>query len=437
MTLQLPHSPEAETGTLGAILINPDVYHDVAAFLTPADFHIHRNRYIYEAISALNHARAPIDVLTVANELERHGRLEEIGGPAYLTSLVSQSYDSYNAEPYARIVEGHSIRRRMIEAANETAKLAYNTTIDADDALNKAHETLQAVTPSSATSRLSLADRILEQVTVAGDHFGELTGIPTGLKALNVIKDGWKEPDLVFIAARPGMGKTGLLLTHTRAALKAGKQVVFFSLEMGDVSIGQRLIAQEKNIDLFNLRRGRMTDDEYAAFVDGLEWLRTMEDEQLHIVEGSGFTPAQVHAQSKRLKVRGLCDLVIVDYVQLMHGKGDNRTQEVGYCSRGLKEVAKDLHVPVLSAAQLSREIERRSSPKPVLADLRESGDLEADADLVMFIWQKGERVANAQIDPAYITVAKHRNGPVGDLAKNDNPLVQFVRKSTRFEDAP
>jgi replicative DNA helicase len=432
----IPHSREAEEAVIGSVIFNPDAYYDVAQFLEADDFYIHRNKWIWEAYTSLNEKRVPVDILTVADELERHGRLGEIGGASYLTALTANVYDSNNAEHYARIVEGHAIRRKMINAANETAKLAYNTEIDADEALNKAHEQLQTVTPSSRGNKMSLADRILEQVTIAGDKFGEITGIPTGLKSLNTLTDGWKESDLVIIAARPGMGKTGLLLTHTRAALAAGKSVAFFSLEMGDLSVGQRLIAQEKNIDLFNLRRGRMSDDEYSLFNGGLEWLRnqTENSDKLHIVETSGMTPEQVHAEAKRLYVRGLCDLVVVDYVQLMSGRGDNRTQEVGYCSRGLKRIANDLHIPVLSAAQLNRDIEKRSSPKPVLSDLRESGDIEADADLIIFIWAQGERVTNAQIDPANITVAKHRNGPVGDLvSKNGAPLVEFVRKSTLF----
>jgi replicative DNA helicase len=433
-----PHSPEAEQSVLGSILINPDAYYDCAAFLTATDFYIHRHGYVWSAFERLNETRTPIDITTVSTELERMGKLAEIGGAAYLTQLCSNvnMFDSNNAEHYARSVEGHSIRRRMIAAASETAKLAYDTELEADEALSQAHAVLQDITPSNRNNRLSLADRILEAVTIAGDKMGEVTGITTGLKSLNVMLDGFKGDDLVFIAARPGMGKTGLLITSARAALSVGKSVAFFSMEMGDVSVGQRLIAQQFGVDLFDMRRGRMKPDEYSSFADGLEWLRDLEDSRrLQIIETVGLTAQQIHAETKRLAVRGLCDIAFVDYVQLMSGRGENRTQEVGDCSRGLKRMALDLHIPVISAAQLSREIEKRSSAKPTLADLRESGSLEQDADVVIFIWQQGEKVERAAIDPANITVSKHRNGPVGDLVRAGMPTVQFVRKSTKFED--
>lgn len=434
----VPHSKEAEEAVIGSVLYNPDVFHDCAAFLTSQDFYIHRNAWIWQAFVSLHAARTPVDILTVTERIDRAGKLAELGGSAYLTALVANVYDSNNAEHYARIVEGYSIRRRMITAANETAVLAYNEKIDVDDALNKAHETLQAVTPTSRENRLGLADRVLESFLIAQDS-GEVPGIPTGLRPLDTMLGGWRNDDLVFLAARPGMGKTGLLLTAARAALKANKRVVFFSMEMGDVSVGQRLIAQQFDIDVFGIRRGRLEPDEQQRFNLGLDWLRGItEDKRLTVFEQTALTASQIHSQAKKLYARDMCDVVMVDYVQLMSGEGKNRAEEVSECSRGLKRITLDLHIPVISAAQLNREIEKRSNPKPVLSDLKESGSLEQDADVIVMIWNKdGEKVANVQIDPAYLTVSKHRNGPIGDLVdRAGTPLVRFVRKSTKFEDA-
>lgn len=436
-----PQSREAEESVLGSVLINPDTFHDCASFLETKDFFIHRNGWIWEAFVRLHETNVPIDFTTVATELERLGRLSEVGGPAYLTSLVSRvdMFDSNHAEHYARIVEGFSIKRKMIAAANETAKLAYSS-IEADEALNKAHETLQAITPSNRANKISLADRLLEAYFVAQDG-GEIPGINTGISSLNTMLGGWRKQQLVYIAARPGMGKTGLLITSARAALKANKRVVFFSMEMGDESVAQRMIAQQYDLDVYLIGKGRLIDAEMSKFTDGIEWIRNLTDSgQLTIFENSHLTASQIHSHAKKLYARDLCDVVFVDYVQLMSGRGENRAQEVSDCSRGLKMIAQDLHIPVVAAAQLNRDIEKRGNPKPVLSDLKESGSLEQDGDIVVFIWNNskdGEKVANAQIDPAFLTVAKHRNGKVGDLVdKGGSPLVQFVRKSTKFEDA-
>lgn len=433
MTDQFPHSRDAEEAVLGSILINPDVYYDVAQVLSPDDFYIQKHVWLFEAFERLNSKRSSVDHLTVQDELERRGKLGEIGGPAYLTSLVNQVGMSLNATDYAKIVLGESLRRKMIRASHDSLQLAVNKELEADEALLKAHEAFDAITPAYKPHTSPLGDRILAAYIDASEK-GDMPGIPTGLVGLDKILGGYMDTDFVLIGGRPGEGKSGMLITSMRAALRDGRKPALFSLEMGDLSVGQRLIAQEKTLNTFRIRRGRLDPDELEQLRQGTEWLNLLEHEhRLLIDEKPSVTTAYIHAVCKRLKSRGLLDIVFVDYVQLMTGAGKTLYEQVTDVSKGLKKIAKDLDVPVVAAAQLKRDAEGR---RPNKSDLKESGSLEQDADVVIFIWRDGEAVSNNDIDLSIrMSVAKHRNGPTGDLTYNGESTVQYRKSCTRFED--
>jgi replicative DNA helicase len=429
---ELPYSREMEEACVSAVLVDVDLYYDLAQVLTPQDFYINRNAWVWEALGSLSEKRIPIDILTVAEELERRGRLAEIGGAAHLTALVSNFPGSMNVTTYAKSVKADSLRRKMIAALTSGAKLAYDRELDAEKALSDIHAEFDNITPVFKAHTSPLGDRVFAHSFDAHDQ-GDVPGVPTGLIELDKILGGYMGGDLTYVAARPGEGKTGYLITAFRAALAVQKHPAFFSLEMGDLSIGQRLIAQQFNMDTYKIRRGRV--DDWEAFRNATEWLNELErDDLYHINEKPGVNTAYIHTVCKRLKSRGLLDIVFVDYVQLMSAKGENRHQQISLISRGLKELALDLNVPVVSAAQLRRDAEQK---QPKLSDLKESGSLEQDADIVIFIWRESEPVPNVDIDLSVkMGVAKHRNGPIRNLIRNGNSQVQFRRSSTRFEDS-
>jgi replicative DNA helicase len=430
----LPHSRELEEAVLSAVLIDADLYYDLAQILAATDFYITRHAWIWEAFESLTRKRVPVDVVTVADELERKGRLAETGGAAYLTGLVSQFPGSLNVNEYAKSVYADSLRRKMIAAATNAVRHATDTTQDAEKALTDIHAEFDNITPAYRPHTSPLGDRVFAHALDA-HAAGDMPGVPTGLHGLDKLLGGYMGGDLVYVAARPGEGKTGYLITAFREAIAKRKYPAMFSMEMGDLSIGQRLLAQQFNMDTYRIRRGRLEGDEWEQLRTRSEWLNQLEaEDKFHINEKPGVNVNYIHTVCKRLKSRGLLDIIFVDYVQLMSAKGENRHQQISAISRGLKEIALDLNVPVVSAAQLKRDAEQK---QPRLSDLKESGSLEQDADVVIFIWRETEPVQNVDIDLSVkMGVAKHRNGPIGNLAKNGNSLVQFRRSSTRFEDS-
>lgn len=432
MASNLPYSKEYEEAVLSCVLIDPDTYYDLAQILSASDFYINRHTWIWEAFDTLTGKRAPIDIITVADELTRRGRLDETGGAAFLTHLVSLFPGSVNVSAYAKGVQADSQRRKMIAATSAAAKLAFDMSLEPDKALADIHAEFDNITPTLHQHTSPLGDRVFAHSFDAHDQ-GDVPGVPTGLNSLDKILGGYMGGDLTYVAARPGEGKTGYLITAFRAAIEAKKYPAFFSMEMGDLSIGQRMIAQQYNLDTYKIRRGRL--DDWEAFRGMTDWLNELEAaNRFHINEKPGIGVNYIHTVCKRLKSRGLLDIVFIDYVQLMSAKGENRHQQISLISRGLKEMALDLNVPVVSAAQLRRDAERK---QPQLSDLKESGSLEQDADIVIFIWRESDPVQNVDIDLSVkMGVAKHRNGPVQNLVKNGNSIVQFRRSSTRFEDS-
>lgn len=436
----VPQSREAEEAVLGAVMINPESYYDVAQFLKSDDFYIHRNRWIWEAFTHLHEQRIPIDFLTVAQELEQKGQLAEIGGQAYLTSLISNVPSSLHAEAYGRLIEQSSIRRRMIEAANTIAKLAYQEGTSIDTVMDESEKAVFGVSERRMTRDLQPIQQVLSQYYDRIDQLSqrdeETMGVPSGFIDLDRLLGGFQPSDLAIIAGRPGMGKTAFMLTAAKHAAQIHKKhVAIFSLEMSNEQLVQRLISQETGIDSHRLRTGKLNEDEWSLFTHAIEVLSAT---KIFLDDTPSLTPLQMRTKCRRLHLEFGLDLVLIDYLQLMSSgtRSENRVQEVSFISRNMKILARELNVPVLAAAQLSRAVEQRADKDPQLSDLRESGSLEQDADVVMFIhrpemYEKDTLRANI----AQIKVAKHRNGPTGvielvfrsNLAKFENAAAHTV----------
>jgi replicative DNA helicase len=434
----VPHSREAEEAVVGAVLINPEVYYDVAQFLQADDFYIHRHRWIWEAFASLHEQRIPLDLLTLGEELDRKGQLAEIGGPAYLTTLVNQVPTSLNAESYGHIVESHSIRRKMIAAANSIASIAYDEDTTVDNVMDEAEKAVFGVSERRLRHDVEPIREVMavvyDQVDERAKRSDEIFGVPTGFVDLDRMLGGLQASDLLIIAGRPGQGKSGFLLSVARnAALTYKKHVAVFSLEMSNEQVAERLISQETGIDSKTLRSGKLEGGQWDLFTHAIE---VLSDTHIFLDDTPAITPLQLRTKCRRLHMEHGLHLVIVDYLQLMGGdtRNDNRVQEVSYISRNLKVLARELGVPVLAAAQLSRAVEQRTDKRPVLSDLRESGSLEQDADIVMFIYRPDQYEKDTvKQNVAEIIIAKHRNGPVGSAELVfRNSLAKFENAATR-----
>ena len=431
----VPSSREAEEAVLGSVLINPEAYYDVAAFLQSDDFYIHRHRWIWESFHRLHERRVPIDFLTVSEELDQMGQLAEVGGPAYLTALINNVPTSLHAESYGRIVEGTAIRRKMLQAANDIAKLAFQEEIGVDTVMDEAEKAVFGVSERRLTRDLQTIQQVLseyyDRIDLLARREPGISGVPTGFIDLDRTLEGLQPSDFLIVAGRPGMGKTAFMLSAAKnAALTHKKHVAIFSLEMSNEQLIQRLIAQETEIDSQRLRSGKLEDDEWQLFSHAVE---VLSDTRMFLDDTPSLTPLQLRTKCRRLHLEHRLDLVVVDYLQLMSSglRAENRVQEVSYISRNLKVLARELNVPVLAAAQLSRAVEQRTDKEPQLSDLRESGSLEQDADIVMFIhrpemYEKDTLRQNL----AQIKIAKHRNGPTGSV-----DLV-FRSNIAKFENA-
>ncbi len=439
----VPHSREAEEAVIGAVLINPEAYYDVASFLRADDFYIHRHRWIWECFTRLHDRRIPLDFLTVTEDLDQNGQLAEIGGPAYITALINNVPTSLHAEAYGRLVESNAIRRRMLAAANDIAKLAYQQDSTVETVMDEAEKTIFGVSERRTTRDLRSIQEVLsdyyDRVDQLANRAGETYGVPTGFTDLDRMLGGLQPSDLLIVAGRPGMGKTAFMLSIAKnAAQKFKKHIAYFSLEMANEQLVQRLISQETGIDSQRLRMGTLEGDEWSLFAHAVE---VLSDTVVFLDDTPALTPLQLRTKCRRLHAEFNLDLVLVDYLQLMTSgtRNDNRVQEVSFISRNLKVLARELNVPVLAAAQLSRAVEQRTDKDPQLSDLRESGSLEQDADIVMFIhrpemYEKDSLLKNI----AQIKIAKHRNGPVGavelvfrnNIAKFENAATYSVNLS-------
>ncbi len=417
-----PHSAEAEEAVLGSLLIDPDAIFDVSTFLKPDSFYRVKNRWIYEAILRLNERREPLDLITVTEELRRQEHLEDIGGEAYVIGLINAVPTSINAESYGRVVEATAVRRKMISAASEIANLAYNEAEDINVVIDRAEQTLFSISEERTTRDLvpvrQIASEYLERIQELHARGDDVIGVPTGFVDLDRMLGGLNKSDLIIVAARPGMGKTSLQNTMAlTAARRYGKRIAMFNLEMSGEQLVQRMIAAETRIDSQRLRRGDLQEQEWPIF---MEAIGRLSETRIFIDDTPSITPNQLRTKCRRLYAEHGLDMVMIDYLQLMQAERstNNRVQEISEISRSLKGLARELDVPVVAAAQLSRAVEQRQDKRPQLSDLRDSGSIEQDADIVMFIYRDEYYNPETTERPniAEIAIAKHRNGPTGTI---------------------
>jgi replicative DNA helicase len=429
---------EAEEALLGSILIDPDAIIRVATILKPEDFYREKHGWIYETALNLHERREPIDFLTICDELEHRGQLDQVGGPAFITTLVNAVPTSIHAEHYAQIVERAATRRRLIEAAGQIAALAYQEADDVEEVVDHAEQVLFGVSERRIARDLVPIKQVLsdyyDRIEYLTQHQDEMLGVPTGFNDIDKLLGGLQKSDMIILAARPSVGKTSLALSFGHnAAKRYGQRVAFFSLEMSNEQVVQRLISAETGIDSQRLRRGRLNEGEWAKF---MKVYNDLSGTLFYIDDTPGISALELRTKARRLHAEVGIDLLIVDYLQLMRGdfRSENRVQEISSISRALKSLARELNVPLLALSQLSRGVESRTDKRPILSDLRESGALEQDADVVVFIYRDEMYNENTERpNIADIIVAKHRNGPTGTVALYfKKELAQFLEAEVR-----
>ena len=424
-----PHSNEAERATLGGILINPDAYYDVAEFLRPEHFFIGKHAVIYQAISALKREGISVDFVTVSEVLEAKGLDDQF----YLGELLTAVPNSLDARHYGRIVHSLFMRRNLMRVASTIATMASDESRAINDIIssveNAVHGATGEVVQRGAESIKTGMGKLIDTTQERMENGGEMIGIPTGFLDLDRMLQGLKGTEVYTLAGRPGMGKSIIERCIALHVAKLGKRVECFNLEMGTESVWQRTMAIETGIDLQRIRRGQLHEQEIPLFMEAAGRLSEL---KMNVDETSSIPMAQLAAKCRRAHAERGIDLITVDYLQLMTGDGrsQNRTQEIGEISRGLKRLAKDLDVPILALAQLNRSCEQRADKRPLLSDLRESGDIEQDSDVVMFIYRDDYYNPDDTERPGIveINIAKHRNGPRGVVD------MRFDGKSTRIQ---
>lgn len=430
-----PHSIDAEEAVLGSILIDPEAIYRVSAFLKGEDFYIVKNQWVWDACMALHERREPIDPVTLGRELEAQNRLAELGGLAYIQHLVNVVPTAIHAEGYGRIVERTALRRRLLNAASEIAQLAYDEAAEIDETIDAAEQTLFGVSQRRISRDMRPIAEVIrdyyDRIEYLYEHRGEPLGIPTGFLDLDKMLGGLQRSDLIIVAARPGVGKTSLMLNVAlSAARRFHQRVAVFSLEMSNEQIVQRLVSAETGIDSQRLRLGTLEEDEWPLFAQATS---ALSETLIFVDDTPSISALQLRTKARRLHAEHGLDLIIIDYLQLMTGdnRSENRVQEISYLSRSLKGLARELNVPVLVASQLSRAVEQRSDKRPVLSDLRESGSIEQDADIVMFIYRDDVYDESSERkNVAELIVAKHRNGPTGTVE------LYFQKNLTQFRNA-
>jgi replicative DNA helicase len=434
-----PHSIEAESSVLGGLLLDNGAWDRVGDLLADIDFYRHEHKLIYAAIGALINASKPADVITVNEQLQNQGKAEEMGGLGYLNSLAQYVPSASNIRRYAEIVRERSILRKLVSASDEIATNAFNPQGKAiDRILDEAEQKIFNIGEEGSRMKQgfqsmdTLVVELMDRVQEMADNPNDITGVPTGFYDLDRMTSGLQPGDMVVLAARPSMGKTAFAINIAEhVALNEGLPVAVFSMEMGASQLAVRVVGSIGRIDQGHLRTGKLSDDEWPRLTEAIEKLRTV---SLHIDETPGLTSSELRANARRLARQcGKLGLIVVDYLQLMNGSGgaggDNRATELGEISRGLKMLAKELQCPVIALSQLNRSVEQRTDKRPMMSDLRESGAIEQDADIIMFIYRDDYYNKDSK-DPgvAEIIIGKQRNGPTGTVR------LTFLKNLTRFE---
>ena len=434
----IPSDIEAEKAVLAACLLDNDVVEEVLVKLTPENFFRPAHRIIFASIRDLNERRIPVDQIAVADNLRATGQLDAVGGRAYLLELADNTFALTNWSNHADIVKRTSILRDLIYASTQISALAYNAPDDLDQVVEDAERTLFQVTEKRVSSSFSRMDTLLtkafDEITAIAERGDKVMGVSTGFKDIDNLFHGFRGGDLVILAARPGVGKTALALNIAVNAAMKGTSVAFFSMEMSASQLVQRILCAEARVDLQKIRSGKINEGDWGSIAEASNRLSKLD---LFIDDSPGLTILEARAKARReLRAAQGRGLIVVDYLQLMQPassrRESNRAVEVAEISRGLKILAKEMDMPVLALSQLSRTIETRKSKRPMLSDLRESGSIEQDADIVMFIDRSMDEQEAASDDRpdwnvAELIVAKHRNGPTRDIK------LTFIPELTRF----
>ncbi len=434
-----PHSVEAESSVLGGLLLDNGAWDRVSDLLQESDFYRFEHRMVFAAIGALINLSRPADVITVFEQLLGHGKAEEIGGLAYLNSLAQYVPSAGNIRRYAEIVRERAILRKLVSASDEISTNAFNPKgRPVASILDEAEQKIFNIGEEGARTKQgfqgmdTLVVALLDRVQEMADNPNDVTGVPTGFYDLDRLTAGFQAGDLIVLAARPSMGKTALAINIAEhVALNEGLPVAVFSMEMGAAQLAVRIVGSIGRIDQSHLRTGKLTDEEWPRLTEAIEKLRTI---SLHIDETAGLTSSELRANARRLSRKcGKLGLIVVDYLQLMSGSssdGENRATELGEISRGLKMLAKELQCPVMALSQLNRSVESRPDKRPMMSDLRESGAIEQDADIIMFIYRDEYYTKDACKEPgvAEVIIAKQRNGPTGMVK------LAFLKPITKFE---
>ncbi len=436
-----PQAVDLEEAVLGAIMLEKDALTAVIDILLPEVFYKEAHRSIFQAITDLFNKSEPVDILTVVNQLKTSGELDLIGGAYYISQLTNRVASSANVEYHARIILQKFIQRELIRVSSEIIKDAYEDTTDVFDLLDRAEQNLFAVSERNIRRQqgemhLLMAEAIRD-IEIAKDSETKMRGVPSGFTELDRITNGFQKSDLIILASRPGMGKTALALTLARnMAVMHDKPVAIFSLEMSSIQLVTRLISAESQLKSDKLRKGDLQDFEWQQLTTKI---RRLEEAKMYIDDTPSLSIFELRAKCRRLKAQNDIEMVFVDYLQLMVGTKDNkgnREQEISQISRSLKAMAKELNIPIMALSQLSRAVETRAGDKkPILSDLRESGAIEQDADIVMFIYRPEyyglttDENDNSMEGMATISIAKHRNGAIGDIQ------LRFIKEFAKYAD--
>ena len=430
-----PHSLEAEKSVLGAAMLSEEALGDVAETVRPDDFYDKNHKEIFEAILDLNRKSLPVDVLTVSEELKKRGSLNMVGGRAYVASLSSSTPTTSNAPEYARIVSEKAAIRRLISAADGIVDKGYDGGMAASQMIDFAEREIFEISQSRQKGKYTHIQEALlsnlDAIDKASQMEDGLTGITTGFADLDAKTSGLQKSDLIILAARPAMGKTAFALSLARnAAVKGNASVMIFSMEMAKEQLSQRLLSMESKVELQKLKKGNLDRRDWEDINIAMD---VLSGTNIHIDDTAGISIMEMKSKCRRLKAEKGLDLVVIDYLQLMNpeGKADSRTQEISVLSRNLKLLARELDCPVLVLSQLSRAPETRTDHRPMLSDLRESGSIEQDADIVIFLYRDEyyNKENTEKPGECEVIVAKHRSGPTGTID------VSWIERYTQFKD--
>lgn len=416
-----PHSVESEQSILGSIILDKEAIITVAETINPSDFYKEAHKVIYESMLKLNSNNEPIDLITLIEELRKEGHLDSVGGISYLTSLSTIVPTTSNVKYYANIVKEKSVMRQLIKASNEIINLGYDASTDVQEILDKAEKNIFDISQEKASDDIQPINLVLQDTFDMIERLctqkSDVTGITTGFTDLNKKINGLQRTDLILLAARPAMGKTAFSLNLVQnAALKGDASVAVFSLEMSKEQLVQRMLSAQSNVELSKIKTGTLGDSDWPRIIDAMA---VLSEANIFIDDTPGIKISEIRSKCRRLKIEKGLDLILIDYLQLMEGEGknENRQQEIAKISRSLKILAKELDCPVVALSQLSRSPELRKDHRPILSDLRESGSIEQDADIVMFLYRDEYYHDDSEKkNIGEVIVAKNRHGETGSV---------------------